>query len=703
MDCDPLFATSDDEVFPLEHPSGVAGRKAPVQRDPCNLTTPTIATPSFQFGMSVQPSSIRYPYAYPDPRMIYQSYPDNPSAEFLVVRNNPGVASAMYPATPLPLPLPLPLPRIPNHRLVQEVSSRYQPKSDAHYYPPINDYSPPHDEETDYTSRAFADTEGPDPWMNQSPRRIRSGNEYEPFPDGGRRRVHPLPYHNENILNLSNNSRLRDAAAAAAGDYAGPSNYTNYLHRPQVPKAGTSGAAVDNSIVTLFPPIEVSSGEEDDRCLTPRKRVLREQNKKMAARIKKMERLSTPSNPLDGADLQVKVEKIESNVSSPAHNGSANNIKQEPCTASAVCNNRWKPNVCKRHPPHDRRKSSELSYACPNATDDLPCQEIPCKCQRCFPSLPSAMRNPRVSYAMVDSEGPGAISSHIEPQIVHDEEYAPIVKQELSHSRDSCKGKCLAVHRCGSHTDQIQVPVPLEPCANMCSGRLSQPSTSTLQGVVPGTSKQSIVLPANSNAHQENQVNNNMLSNISDNHVYKLEPVHIKLERADGIVADVKQEQSSYIPAEAIAGPSATSVKRETGTPASPHHFCTKCQGPELGLPPLNSIKTEEHQEVARRSERMDVDVKQEMESDAMPSTSQAARVKEESPKLASDNSPASSESHQVDATPSTSRGPGTLPALTCLGRCCENVSIMLYLHTYKYILCCNNVFLIFYLIILLH
>lgn len=681
MECEPLFATSDDEVFPLEHPggAGTAGRKAPVQRDPCNLTTPTIATPSFQFGMSVQPSSIRYPYAYPDPRMIYQTYPDNPSAEFLVVRNTPGTAGAVYPATPLPLP------RIPNHRMVQEVSSRYHPKSDAHYYPPINDYSPPHDEETDYTSRAFADTEGPDPWMNQSPRRIRSGNEYEPFPDGGRRRVHPLPYHNENILNLSNNSRLRDAAAAAAGDYAGPSNYTNYLHRPQVPKPGTSVAPVDNTVITLFPPIEVSSGEEDDRCLTPRKRVLREQNKKMAARIKKMERLSTPSNPLEGADLHVKVEKVENNVSSPAHNGSAINIKQEPCTASVGCNNRWKPNACKRHPPHDRRKSSELSYACPNATEELPCQEIPCKCQRCFPSLPSAMRNARVSYAMVDSvEDPGAISSHIEPQIVHDEEYPPVVKQEPTHSRDSCKGKCLAVHRCSSHTEQSQVPVsipiPLEPCTNMCSGRLSQPSTSTSQGIVSRTSKQPLVLPTNSNAHQENQVNNNMLANICDNNVYKLEPVHIKLERADGLVANVKQEQSSYIPADTIAGPCTATVKRETGTPGSPHHLCTKCQAPELAEP-LNSVKSEEHPEAVRRSERMEVDMKQEMESDAVPSTSQAARVKQESSKPVCDHSSAGSEPHQVDATPSTSRGPGTLPALTCLGRCCENVSIMIYLH----------------------
>lgn len=264
MDCEPLFAESDDDDDEVQVLASVRDNftnayKTPVQAVPCNLTT-SGESPSFQIGMSVEAGPGRH-FSFGETDLFYRPYP--------------------------PLPLPLPGPRDREFLLVDEAagggvgSARHRPTRDAggsggRYFPRPDRFLPVDDLSARSRSmeRRFPlNIEGSDPWMNRpsASQRFRGRGEAETFPASERCRINHLPYHNENILNLSNNLRLED------GDHSGPSNYSNRVHRDEGGRRrsepeSASGSKSSAGSSLLFSPIEVSSGEEEDAA--PKKRLL---------------------------------------------------------------------------------------------------------------------------------------------------------------------------------------------------------------------------------------------------------------------------------------------------------------------------------------------------------------------------------------------------------------------------------------------
>lgn len=563
MDCEQLFAESDDDVEVLPTPSNSdPALKSPIQNAPCNLSTPSDASSDFTFGIPIQPNGERrYPFV---------SSPENRLLDYLVVRNDvcPTTVTSTFPSPSIP--------HRPTIRLdVGDMNARYQPKSDAHYFPPLTDYLGDSDVNPGY-GLAFNDNNS-DPWMNSTQRLNRNNIDYQPFLGRGRHKV-SLPYHNENILNLSNNSRLRDPA----GDLSGPSNYTNYLNRnnlrdsfnKDVHASGSSSALVENPSEILSPPIEVSSGEEDNN-LVLKKRIVCDRNKKISAKGRRNSKALERSTTVATAP-EVKTEDGEPSATQ-RDDSLPLNFKSEHGNIKSFVNIHFP----RSHYPHDH-----------NVHYPTNCPERPCKCQKCFPSLPSTSRNIR-------STSDGGDTRSRPP---HNHSPHKTVKYDYrSKHCCNCHGDYLFFHHCRSKEEPGN-------CTNdTCHRNCHQRNEHSLENPVAGTSHSapSTSCPTHNHhcpssaSHTERDTSNIEPPQSSQN--LSLTAGTIKIEINCETVAPIKVETITQ---------TATSVKKECIETCPP-----TC--PESGVA---SNVVDSTNSVELPDEAMDVDVKAEVKSEAVMS-----------------------------------------------------------------------------------
>lgn len=229
MDCEQLFADSDDdvEILPTSTESNTT-LKSPVQHVPCNLSTSTDASNTYTTIQIIPDASNDHSTAFRSRQLIEL----------------------------FPLRIPI------------DVENNRSPKSNGYYF------SPQSTEATNCPSNpAF---NNPSPPLNADRRLSEEVNRSVDASSYSELRNIMQPHYGH-ILNLSNHSRLQDSG----NGFSGPSNNFANFYRPD-----SSVATMDNQNETLSSPIELSSGEEDNN-IVHKMKINRDRIKPNFTRVRK--------------------------------------------------------------------------------------------------------------------------------------------------------------------------------------------------------------------------------------------------------------------------------------------------------------------------------------------------------------------------------------------------------------------------------